>query len=95
MACYVGAILYLAPYALLVTLVIFVAIVMLSKYISLASILTALILPVIYWAIYHPVNELLIATVVAGLLIVYRHKGNIERLRKGTENVFSLQGKTK
>ena len=94
-ACYVGAILYLAPYALLVTLVIFVAIVMLSKYISLASILSALLLPIIYWAIYRPVPELLIATVVAGLLIVYRHKGNIERLRKGTENVFSLQGKTK
>jgi len=94
-ACYVGAILYLAPYALLVTLVIFVAIVMLSKYISLASILSALLLPIIYWAIYRPVPELLIATVVAGLLIVHRHKGNIERLRKGTENVFSLQGKTK
>lgn len=93
-ACYVGAALYLAPYALLVTVVIFVAIVALSKYISLASILSALIFPVIYWAIYRPVNELLIATVLAGLLVVYRHKANIVRLRTGKENVFSLKGRT-
>ena len=57
-ACYVGATLYLAPYTLLVMLVVFVAITVLSKYISLASILSALIFPVVYWAIYHPPYEL-------------------------------------
>ena len=93
-ACYVGAILYLAPYTLLAMVVIFVGITVVSKYISLASILSAIILPFLYWAIYHPAAELLVATAVAGLLIIYRHKGNIERLRAGTENVFSLKGKT-
>jgi glycerol-3-phosphate acyltransferase PlsY len=92
-ACFVGAALFLAPYALLATLILFVAIVAFSKYISLASILSALIFPIVYWLIYHPVPELLIATVLAGLLIIYRHKGNIERLRAGKENVFSLQAK--
>jgi glycerol-3-phosphate acyltransferase PlsY len=92
-ACFVGAALFLAPYALLVTLILFVAIVAFSKYISLASILSALIFPIVYWLTYHPVPELLIATVLAGLLIIYRHKGNIERLRAGKENVFSLQAK--
>ena len=91
-ACYVGAALYLAPFALLVTVVVFVAVVALSKYISLASIVAALVFPFIYWAIYRPVPELLVATVAAGLLVVYRHKGNIERLRAGKENVFSLKG---
>ena len=91
-ACYVGAALYLAPFALLVTFVVFVAIVALSKYISLASILAALLFPFIYWAIYQPVPELLVATIAAGLLVVYRHKGNIARLRTGKENVFSLKG---
>lgn len=94
-ACFVGAALYLAPSALLVTLVIFVAIVVMSKYISLASILSALLFPVVYWAIERPVRELLIATVVAALIIVYRHKGNIQRLRAGTENVFSMKSKAK
>ena len=92
-ACYVGAVLYLAPYVVLIMVVIFLAIVTLSGYISLASILSALILPIGYWAVYHPARELLIATILAGLLVVYRHKGNIERLRAGTENVFSLKGK--
>jgi glycerol-3-phosphate acyltransferase PlsY len=91
-ACYVGATLYLAPLALLAAAVIFVAIVAWSKYISLASIAGALIFPVIYWALYRPVDELLIASVLAGLLVVYRHKGNIARLRAGKENVFSFKG---
>jgi glycerol-3-phosphate acyltransferase PlsY len=91
-ACYVGAALYLAPEAVLVMVVVFAAITAMSKHISLASILCALIFPAIYWAIYRPVPELLVADVLAGLLIVYRHKGNIARLRAGTENVFSLKG---
>jgi glycerol-3-phosphate acyltransferase PlsY len=92
-ACFVGATLYLAPLAILATALIFVSIVVLSKYISLASILSALLFPAIYWALYRPARELLIAAIVAGLLIVYRHKANIQRLRTGTENVFSLKGK--
>jgi len=92
-ACFVGAALYLAPLAILATAFIFVSIVVLSKFISLASILSALLFPVIYWALYRPARELLIAAIVAGLLIVYRHKANIHRLRTGKENVFSLKGK--
>ena len=94
-ACYIGAALYLAPLALLVTLVIFVGIVALSPYISLASILSAIIFPFIYWAVYLPATELLAAFVVASALIIYRHKGNIARLRAGTENVFSLRDRKK
>jgi acyl phosphate:glycerol-3-phosphate acyltransferase len=93
-ACFVGAALYLAPWAILALAVVFVAIVVLSKYISLASILGALLFPIIYWAIYRPTQDLLIASIVAGALVVYRHKGNIARLRAGKENVFSLKGKT-
>ena len=92
-ACFVGAALYLAPLAILATALIFVSIVVLSKYISLASILSALLFPVIYWALYRPARELLIAAIVAGLLIIYRHKANIQRLLTGKENVFSLKGK--
>ena len=91
-ACYLGAALYLGPLALLVTLVIFVGIVVVSKYISLASILSALIFPFIYWAIYVPAHELIVAFIIASALILYRHKGNIERLRAGRENVFSFKG---
>lgn len=93
-ACFVGAGLYVAPWAILVTAVIFVAIVALSKYISLGSILSAVVFPIVYWGIYRPMQSLLIAAIAAGALVVYRHKGNIARLRAGKENVFSLKGKT-
>ncbi len=93
-ACFVGAALYLAPLAILALTVVFVAIVALSKYISLASILSALIFPFVYWAIYRPAPDLLIAAILAGALVIYRHKGNLARLRAGKENVFSLKGKT-
>jgi glycerol-3-phosphate acyltransferase PlsY len=93
-ACFVGAGLYVAPWAILVTAVIFVAIVALSKYISLGSILSAVVFPIVYWGIYRPMQALLIAAIAAGALVVYRHKGNIARLRAGKENVFSLKGRT-
>lgn len=93
-ACFVGAALYLAPLAILALTVVFVAIVALSKYISLGSILGAFIFPFIYWAIYRPGQDLLIASILAGALVIYRHKGNLARLRAGKENVFSLKGKT-
>jgi glycerol-3-phosphate acyltransferase PlsY len=92
-ACLVGAALYLAPLAILALTAIFVAIVALSKYISLGSMLGAIVFPFLYWAIYRPTQDLLIASLVAGAIVVYRHKGNLARLRAGKENVFSLKGK--
>jgi acyl phosphate:glycerol-3-phosphate acyltransferase len=92
-ACYVGAALYVAPFALLVTLLIFVLIVAGTKYISLASILGSLLFPFVYWLLLHPPAPLLLAALFAAVLITYRHKANIERLLAGNENVFSLKGR--
>ncbi|HZS53094.1 MAG TPA: glycerol-3-phosphate 1-O-acyltransferase PlsY [Bryobacteraceae bacterium] len=91
-ACFVGAFLYIAPVALGIVLLLFVAIVALWKYISLASIAGALIFPLVFWIIYRPAIVLLVACICCSLLIIYRHKGNIARLRNGKENVFSLKG---
>ncbi len=92
-ACYVGAALYLSPLSLLASVFVFVAVVALSKHISLGSIVTVAVFPAIYWFVTRPSLFLLIAAVLVSLLIIYRHKGNIERLRAGTENVFSFKGK--
>lgn len=92
-ACFIGAFLYLAPIALLITLLIFVIIVALSKYISLGSIIAALLFPVVMWFVQHPPKPLLYAAVFSALLIVYRHRANIGRLIRGTENVFSLKSR--
>ncbi len=91
-ACFIGAFLYLAPLALLITTVFFLLVVALTKFISLASITGAAIFPPVFWLSYHPAPSILIAAILSALLIVYRHHANISRLLSGTENVFSLKG---
>lgn len=92
-ACFIGAFLYIAPLALVAVLAVFVLIVSVSKYISLGSILAALLFPIAVWFIMHPATPILAAAIFAGLLITYRHKANIQRLLAGNENVFSLKGR--
>jgi acyl phosphate:glycerol-3-phosphate acyltransferase len=91
-ACFIGAFLYIAPLALAVVLLLFVAVVALSKYISVASMVGAALFPIFFWILYRPATVLLLASIFCGLLILYRHKGNVKRLWSGQENVFSLRG---
>jgi glycerol-3-phosphate acyltransferase PlsY len=92
-ACFVGAFLYIAPLALFAVLLLFILIVSVSKYISLASVLCALLFPIVLWFVSHPAAPIVISSVFAALLIAYRHKANIQRLLAGNENVFSLRGR--
>ena len=89
-ATFIGAFLYLAPWPLLSVLVVFVIVVAATGFISLGSILAAASFPFGVWLIMHPAPPVLLASLVAALLIVYKHKTNIERLRAGTENVFTF-----
>jgi acyl phosphate:glycerol-3-phosphate acyltransferase len=91
-ACFIGAFLYIAPLALFAVLLVFVLIVSVSKYVSLGSVLAALLFPFAVWVTMHPPEPILISSVFAGLLITYRHKANIQRILAGNENVFSLRG---
>lgn len=91
-ACFVGAFLYIAPLALLASIGIFIVVVAASRYISLGSIVAALVFPIAVWFIEHPPASIFAASIFAALLIVYRHRGNIVRLRSGAEHVFSLKG---
>jgi len=92
-ACFIGAFLYVAPLALLVIAALFALIVLLSRYISLGSIIGAFAFPFVYWLIDRPPEPLLAASGFAALLIIYRHQANIGRLRSGKENVFSFKGR--
>ena len=93
-ACFIGAFLYLAPASLFITVLIFIAVVAFSKYISLGSITGALLFPIVMWFVQHPPKPLLFAAIFSALLIIYRHHANIGRLLRGTENVFSLKSRT-
>jgi len=81
-----GVYLALAPWALLVGLVIFILAVLLTKYVSVGSIAAAVALPATVW-IMSPNNLFLgIVTTALGVLAIYKHKSNIQRLMAGTES---------
>jgi len=89
----VGAFLRLAPLPLSAVLAVFVVTVAATRYISLASVLAAGSLPLAVWLISHPPWPVTLCACVAGAFIIWRHRSNIERLRAGTEHVFSFGGK--
>jgi acyl phosphate:glycerol-3-phosphate acyltransferase len=93
-ASFVGAFLYLAPGPLAAITIIFMAVVALTRFISLGAIIGAGLLPLAVWMIDHPGPELVWASAIGGVFIIWRHKANLQRLRAGTENVFTF-GKQK
>ena len=88
----VGVFLALAPIAVLCAAAIFIAVVWLTKFVSLGSILAAATIPLFVWlqsVFVEPVADLrpiLTAAVAGALLIVFAHRGNIARLWNGTES---------
>jgi len=83
-----GVFLALAPFAVVISLVIWGATLWLSGYVSVASLTVALLFPVWVWLTEQGEPYTLWAAIVLALLLVYAHRGNIERLRQGTENRF-------
>jgi len=72
----------------------FVVIVAITKYISVGSMLSGLISPLYAGLIYHwEEKNLVYFCMVIGVLVVYTHRSNIKRLRKGEESRFSLSKK--
>ncbi|MDR3460626.1 MAG: glycerol-3-phosphate 1-O-acyltransferase PlsY [Verrucomicrobiae bacterium] len=81
-----GVYLALAPWAVLVALIVFILALLLTRYVSVASISAAVALPVAVW-VMTPHNLLLgVVSTALGLMAIYKHKSNIQRLRAGTEN---------
>lgn len=74
----------LAPMAMPPALVIFVATVWITKYISLGSMLATIALPPMAYALGSPAAAVVAAFVASGI-IVFRHRSNWARLRTGTE----------
>ena len=87
-ASFIGAFLYLTPLPLLAVLIVFVVTVAATRHISAGSVVAAGTFPLGVWLILHPPAPVLIASLIAGAFIVYRHQSNIVRLRTGKESVF-------
>jgi len=87
-ASFIGAFLYLTPIPMLAALLVFIIVVAATRQISMGSIVAAGGLPLAAWLIEHPPSVVILATLVAALFLIYRHRANIDRIRSGTENVF-------
>jgi glycerol-3-phosphate acyltransferase PlsY len=90
-ASFVGAYLYLTPVAVLALFVLFVFLVAWTRYLSLGSVICAGLFPLACWMILHPGWPVLLSSIGAAVLIIERHRGNIERIRKGEERIFSFR----
>lgn len=89
-ASFVGAFLCLTPLALAIEIIVFVAVVVWTRHISMGSIVGAATFPLAVWLILQPRWPVVAAAVIGGIFIIYKHSENIARLRAGTENVFTL-----
>jgi glycerol-3-phosphate acyltransferase PlsY len=80
----IGVLLIYTPKVALVTLIIWLLVVLITRYSSLGAIVSFGILPLNVFLFDYSGTKLIIVSIIA-LLILLRHIGNIERLIKGTE----------
>ncbi len=92
-ASFVGAFLCLTPLPLAAILLVFVGVVIGTGYISMASIVAAATFPLAVWIILHPSLPVVIAAVLSGIFIIYKHSSNIQRLHNDVEHRFRFGGR--
>lgn len=80
-----GVILTISPLISLITILIGAVIIIITRYVSLASISGAFVYPMLMLIFGKPVEEVLFA-IVLGIMAIIKHKQNIERLLMGTES---------
>ena len=84
-----GTFFAVAPLVATASLGIWIALFLLLRYASVASILAAASLPVLAWAFGEP-WPVIVFGAAAAVAVLLLHKANLRRLRAGTESRFSL-----
>ncbi|MEW4568772.1 glycerol-3-phosphate 1-O-acyltransferase PlsY [Tautonia sp. JC769] len=96
-----GAVIALDPIAALAAAIAFVVVLVITRYVSMSSILGGTIFVVVHFSRYStpPAAQdypLVILIVVLYLMLIYRHRSNLARIRAGTESKVSFgKGKDK
>lgn len=85
MATGLGVIITLAPDVTIIAVTVFLVTLFLSRYVSLGSILGALAAVIAVFALHKPL-PIIIFAVAGAALAIYRHRSNMVRLYRGTEN---------
>ena len=82
-----GIFLVLSPLAVLIAFLVFAVVLWRWRYVSLASITAAALIPLLV-VVIEPSLPLFSATLFIAAMVVVRHRTNIQRLRSGTESKF-------
>lgn len=80
-----GLLIFMMPKVAVASLGIWLVCVLLTRYVSLGSIMAAIFTPPLAWYLGYP-SAYVIFSVVAAFFVVLRHKENIHRLLTGTES---------
>jgi acyl phosphate:glycerol-3-phosphate acyltransferase len=84
----VGVLFALAPMAALVLLAVFAAALLICRMVSLSSIAAALAAPIAVWLFHYPLLYTVLAAFLS-IMVIVRHRSNIQRLLAGTEPRWS------
>lgn len=88
-----GVFLVLSPPACLAAVILFLLVVIFWRYVSLGSVSAAAAMPLLIyllWAGRHAPLSVTEGALAAALLIIYQHRGNLQRLLEGAEPKFSF-----
>jgi glycerol-3-phosphate acyltransferase PlsY len=88
-----GVLLALNPGVGLASLGTWLAVALLTRYSSLAALVTALLAPLYTWLLHGDARRVA-AVAVMSLLLVWRHRANIGKLLNGTESKLGSKAKT-
>lgn len=80
-----GLLIFMMPKVALASFGIWLVCVLLTRYVSLGSIMAAIFTPPLAWYLGYP-SAYVIFSVIAAFFVVLRHKENIHRLLTGTES---------
>ena len=80
-----GVFLPLLPLPLLGGCIVWLAVVIIWHYVSVGSMLAAIIVPILAALLAYPPPSVYIAGVIA-VLVLYKHRGNVQRLLQGSES---------
>lgn len=88
-----GALLALTPVATLIGVAVWIIVFWVTRYVSLASIIAAIVLPlvilVVRWHDHNGVKPLVFSSACVAAVVVWRHRSNLSRLMRGTEPRFA------
>jgi glycerol-3-phosphate acyltransferase PlsY len=87
-----GVFLALAPVQTLLTLIVFAVVLLSSGFVSLGSLTSAAILPVLLGITLGVRSPVFVLSVLVALFVFWTHRANIVRLRNGEEHRFGKRG---